>query len=139
MFIGAYPSSAGGGIRTTTFALVIIFIITYARGGRSMRLFNREIYESDLLKAVTVMFLALGFVFISTLIMMIIEPFSMMDILFDVTSAFVTVGLSLGITDELTVTSKIILMFLVFLGVVVVCIFVFIFCSVLCEVDCKYV
>ena len=127
MFIGASPSSAGGGIRTTTFALVIIFIITYARGGRSMRLFNREIYESDLLKAVTVMFLALGFVFISTLIMMIIEPFSMMDILFDVTSAFGTVGLSLGITGELTVTSKIILMFLMFVGRVGVITFLFIF------------
>src|SRR5699024_3309011 len=41
MFIGASPSSAGGGIRTTTFALVIIFIITFARGGKSVKIFNR--------------------------------------------------------------------------------------------------
>src|SRR5690625_1428932 len=50
MFIGASPSSAGGGIRTTTFALVIIFIVTYARGGKSIRIFRREVYEEDLLK-----------------------------------------------------------------------------------------
>src|SRR5699024_7857646 len=50
MFIGASPSSAGGGIRTTTFALVVIFIITYARGKGNIRLFNREVYEEDLLK-----------------------------------------------------------------------------------------
>src|SRR5699024_2812234 len=54
MFIGASPSSAGGGIRTTTFALVVIFIITYARGGKSIRLFRREVYDEDFLKAVTV-------------------------------------------------------------------------------------
>src|SRR5699024_496056 len=84
-------------------------------------------YESDLLKAVTVMFLALAFVFISTLVMMVLEPFSMMDILFDVTSAFGTVGLSLGITSELTMTSKIILMFLMFVGRVGVITFLFIF------------
>src|SRR5699024_85962 len=51
MFIGASPSSSGGGIRTTTFALVVIFIITYARGGKRVKLFNREIYDRDLLKA----------------------------------------------------------------------------------------
>src|SRR5690625_3588512 len=68
MFIGASPSSAGGGIRTTTFALVIVFIITYARGGKSIKLFNREIYDSDLMKAVTVMLMAFILVFTSILI-----------------------------------------------------------------------
>lgn len=129
MFIGASPSSAGGGIRTTTFALVIIFIITYARGGESIRIFNREIYEKDLLKAVTVTLMALVFVFISMIVIMIIEPFSMMQILFDVTSAFGTVGLSLGITPELTTASKIILMFLMFVGRVGVITFLFLFKS----------
>src|SRR5699024_9541184 len=55
MFIGASPSSAGGGIRTTTFALVLIFMITYARGGKRLKLFNRQIYDKDLMKAVTIM------------------------------------------------------------------------------------
>src|SRR5690625_3081596 len=116
MFIGASPSSAGGGIRTTTFALVIIFIITYARGGKKIKVFNREIYDEDLLKAVTVMIIAIALVFISLLIMSIIEPFSMTEILFESTSAFGTVGLTLGITSEITWFSKVILMILMFIG-----------------------
>jgi|SRR5690625_157897 len=116
MFIGASPSSAGGGIRTTTFALVVIFIITYARGGKKIRVFNREIYDEDLLKAVTVMILAIGFVFVSLLIISIIEPFTMTQLFLEVTSAFGTVGLSLGVTNELTWFSKVILMILMFIG-----------------------
>ncbi|HLQ72219.1 MAG TPA: TrkH family potassium uptake protein [Bacillota bacterium] len=127
MFIGASPSSAGGGIRTTTFALVVIFIITYARGGRSIRLFNREVYDEDLLKAVTVTLLAVAFIFVSVLTLSAIEPFSINQILFEVTSAFGTVGLSLGITSDLTLFSKCVLMFLMFVGRVGIITFLLIF------------
>src|SRR5699024_2263869 len=116
MFIGASPSSAGGGIRTTTFALVIIFLITFARGGNNIRLFRRGIHDEDLLKAVTVMLMAIIFIFASVLLLSILEPFSLSELLFEVTSAFGTVGLSLGITSKLTVVSKIILMMLMFIG-----------------------
>lgn len=127
MFIGASPSSAGGGIRTTTFALVVIFIITYARGGKKLKVFNREIYDSDLLKAVTVMVMALTLIFISILIMSIVEPYSLTAILVEVTSAFGTVGLTLGITSKLTVVSKLILMVLMFIGRIGVITFLFTF------------
>lgn len=127
MFIGASPSSAGGGIRTTTFALVVIFIITYARGGRSIRLFKREVYDEDLLKAVTVMLMAFIFVFTSLLALLIAEPFSTMELLFEVTSAFGTVGLSLGITEDLTSFSKVVLMMLMFIGRVGILTFLFTF------------
>ncbi|MGY0692178.1 TrkH family potassium uptake protein [Virgibacillus sp. FSP13] len=116
MFIGASPSSAGGGIRTTTFALVIIFIITFARGGNSIRLFKREIHDEDLLKAVTVMLMAIFFVYSSVVVMSVLEPYSLSQLLFEVTSAFGTVGLSLGITGDLTAFSKVILMILMFIG-----------------------
>lgn len=127
MFIGASPSSAGGGIRTTTFALVIIFIITYARGGKNIRIFHREVHEEDLMKAVTVTLMAFIVVSISILIISILEPFNLTEILFEVTSAFGTVGLSLGITSELTPYSKIILMILMFIGRVGIITFLFIF------------
>lgn len=116
MFIGASPSSAGGGIRTTTFALVVIFIITYARGGSSIRIFKREVYDEDLIKAVAVALMAIVIVFLSMMIMSIIEPFSLSQILYEVTSAFGTVGLSLGITSDLQPISKVILMLLMFIG-----------------------
>src|SRR5690625_638935 len=116
MFIGASPSSAGGGIRTTTFELVIIFLVTYARGGKKVKVFNREIYDEDLMKAVTVTIMAFIIVFTSLLILSIIEPYSISVLLFEATSAFGTVGLSLGITSELTTFSKILLMILMFIG-----------------------
>lgn len=127
MFIGASPSSAGGGIRTTTFALVLIFVITYARGGSSIRLFRREVHQEDLLKAVTVTLMAIAFVFSSILVMSILEPYPLSELLFEVTSAFGTVGLSLGITSELTMPSKFILMLLMFIGRVGIITFLFIF------------
>jgi Trk-type K+ transport system membrane component len=127
MFIGASPSSAGGGIRTTTFALVVIFIITYARGGESIRIFNREVHEEDLLKAVTVTLMAIIMVACSVLVISAMEPFSLTQILFEVTSAFGTVGLSLGITSDISTASKIILMLLMFIGRVGIITFLFMF------------
>ncbi|WP_156290501.1 TrkH family potassium uptake protein [Oceanobacillus salinisoli] len=129
MFIGASPSSAGGGIRTTTFALVVIYIITYARGKNNIRIFNREIYEEDLAKAVTVTLMAGFILFISILSISRLEPFSFMEVLFEVTSAFGTVGLSLGITADLSTTSKVILMILMFIGRIGILTFLLIFKS----------
>jgi Trk-type K+ transport system membrane component len=127
MFIGASPSSAGGGIRTTTFALVVIFIITYARGGSSIRIFRREVHEEDLLKAVTITLMAMLMVFVSVLFITTNEPFSFTEIMFEVTSAFGTVGLSLGITPQLSTITKIILMILMFIGRVGIITFLFLF------------
>lgn len=127
MFIGASPSSAGGGIRTTTFAIVLIFIVTYARGGQTIKIFKREIHNDDFIKAVTVTLMAVALVFISVLTLSVVESVSLIEILFEVTSAFGTVGLSLGITSELTVFSKCILMLLMFIGRVGVVTFLFMF------------
>jgi len=127
MFIGASPSSAGGGIRTTTFALVIIFIITYARGGKSIKIFNREIYNDDLMKAVTITLLAILMFTIGVFILSFIEPFPLTSLIFEVASAFGTVGLSQGITDELTTLSKIILMLFMFIGRIGLVTFIFTF------------
>ncbi|WP_337019858.1 TrkH family potassium uptake protein [Oceanobacillus massiliensis] len=127
MFIGASPSSAGGGIRTTTFALALIYVFTYIRGGSTIRIFNREIHEEDLAKAVSVTLVAFIIVFLSLLVMTIIEPFSLGQLLFEVASAFGTVGLSLGITGDLTTFSKILLMLLMFLGRVGIMTFLLIF------------
>lgn len=127
MFIGASPSSAGGGIRTTTFALVLIFLFTFIRGGRSVKIFHREVYEVDLNKAVTVTFFAIIVVFSSVIILSLLEPFSLDTLIFEVTSAFGTVGLSLGITDDLSAFSKIILMILMFIGRVGILTFLLVF------------
>ena len=68
MFIGASPSSVGGGIRTTTFAINILFLFHFARGKRSIKIFNREIHEDDISKALAVMFFAIILCFISIMV-----------------------------------------------------------------------
>lgn len=138
MFIGASPSSSGGGIRTTTFALVIIFILTYARGGKSLKIFHREVHDEDLQKAVVVMLLAIGLVFFAVLIMSLYEPFTLTEILFEVTSAFGTVGLSQGITSELSTLSKILIMLLMFLGRIGLITFILTFRNERKQVNVRY-
>lgn len=138
MFIGASPSSAGGGIRTTTFALVILFVVTYFRGESRVRIFNREIHQEDLSKAVVVILVAFSFMIASVLVISIVEDFSLIQILFEVTSAFGTVGLSLGITDQLSTLSKFVLMFLMFIGRVGIVTFLFIFKSKKTKANFQY-
>ena len=59
MFIGASPSSVGGGIRTTTIAIMVLFVWNFARGRRSIKVFEREIHPDDVLKASAVMVLGI--------------------------------------------------------------------------------
>ena len=117
MFIGSSPSSVGGGIRTTTFAIAILFLISYANGNEEIQVFKREIHLNDVFKSFVVIILALFMVLIATLMLLITEPqASIIQIIFEITSAFGTCGLSLGLTSDLTVLGKIIIMVLMFIG-----------------------
>lgn len=127
MFIGASPSSVGGGIRTTSFALVIIFLLTFARGQQTIRIFRREVHEEDLIKAVVVSIMAVITCFTGVIILTVLEPFSLTEIIFEITSAFGTTGLSLGITPELTGVSKFVLIALMFIGRIGILSFLFTF------------
>ncbi|WP_102027535.1 TrkH family potassium uptake protein [Salirhabdus sp. Marseille-P4669] len=127
MFIGASPSSVGGGIRTTTFVLVVLFIIHFARGRKNVTIFRREVHDEDLSKAVAVTLMALILCFVSVIIISIMEPFSLVSILFEVSSAFGTVGLSMGITPGLSTGSQFVLMTLMFIGRIGILTFLFTF------------
>ncbi len=116
MFIGASPSSVGGGIRTTTFALNILFIYHFSRGNSQIKVFGRELYEDDLFKSLAVTIIASILCFTSILILTITEPFSLISIVFEVCSAFGTSGLSMGITPDLSTIGKLIIIFLMFVG-----------------------
>ncbi|PLS17325.1 Ktr system potassium uptake protein D [Bacillus sp. M6-12] len=117
MFIGASPSSAGGGIRTTTFAVMLLTIYYYANGNRTIKVFKREIDEVDIIKSFVVFTTAILLCCVAVIILMNVEPdFSLMEIIFEVSSAFGTVGLSLGITPDLTTAGKVVIMMLMFIG-----------------------
>ena len=117
MFIGASPSSAGGGIRTTTFAVMLLTIYNYAIGNRAIKIFKREIDVEDIIKSFIVFTTAMILCSVSVIILACIEfDFSLMEIIFEVSSAFGTVGLSLGITPELSTGGKFVIMILMFIG-----------------------
>ena len=116
MFIGASPSSVGGGIRTTTFALNLLFLFHFARGNKSIKIFKRELHEEDLMKSVVVTMMAVLICLLAVIVLSISEPFSLIEILFEVCSAFGTTGLSMGITPELSILGKVVIMIIMFIG-----------------------
>lgn len=118
MFIGSSPSSVGGGIRTTTFAILILFLINYSNGRNSIKVFNKEIDPIDINRSFAVMVLATLICFIGLLLILSFEngKYGLLEIFFEVMSAFGTCGLSLGITADLSDLSKGVIMILMFIG-----------------------
>ncbi|WP_394218709.1 TrkH family potassium uptake protein [Halobacillus trueperi] len=127
MFIGASPSSVGGGIRTTTFAISVLSVIAYARGKSHVRVFRREIDPDDIFRSFIVINTAIAITGIAVILLNYFEPqFSLMQILFEACSAFGTTGLSMGITPDLHAAGKIIIITLMFIGRIGIFSFLFI-------------
>ncbi len=116
MFIGASPSSVGGGIRTTTFALNLLALFHFARGNKSIKIFKRELHQADINKSLMVTMMAFILVFGATFLLTLSEQNTLLQNLFEVCSAFGTTGLSLGVTSELSVFGKCIIMMVMFIG-----------------------
>jgi trk system potassium uptake protein len=116
MFIGASPGGTGGGIKTTTFAVVTAGAFSSLRGRNQVVLFKKRLPDGVFSRALTVMLAAIVLVICSTIGIMIFEKCSLTEALFEVTSAFGTVGLSAGITFGLEVPSKVILILCMYIG-----------------------
>jgi potassium uptake TrkH family protein len=126
MFIGASPSSVGGGIRTTTFAIVILTIIAFSRGKKSVKIFRRELDPEDIIKSFVVISVAIFICGSAVILLAAFEPFPLLAIVFEVTSAFGTTGLSMGITPNLSPIGKEIIIILMFIGRIGIFSFLFI-------------
>ena len=117
MFIGASPASIGGGLKTTTFFLNIALIYTiFKKQNQEVTLFQRKINNDIFLTAAFLFFSRAGFIFLFTMVLFYNETIDLLKILFEVVSAFSTVGLSTGITSSLSVSSKYIIVFTMFIG-----------------------
>ncbi|MGG6310137.1 TrkH family potassium uptake protein [Paenibacillus macerans] len=116
MFIGASPSSTGGGIKTTTFTILVGAVISMIRGRSDLVLFRYRLAQERIFKAVTITMLALFLVIAVAMVLSTTEDASFLTILFETTSAFGTVGLSMGLTGKLTLVGKIIISFTMFAG-----------------------
>ncbi len=116
MFIGASPGSTGGGIKTTTF-FSLIQGIKSAATNRSEKAFRYALPRDAFRKAAVITLLALGVVVTGTYLMTVFEPhLDLRDIVFEIVSAFGTVGLSTGITPDLTVASKLLSILIMYIG-----------------------
>ncbi|MEL0538368.1 TrkH family potassium uptake protein [Staphylococcus debuckii] len=120
MFIGSSPSSVGGGIRTTTFAILILFILNFRNETNSttIKVFNREIQPSDIQKTFTVFGVATILTSVAIILTSAFEgtKLTFLQVFFEIMSAFGTCGLSLGASSDGNDLTKIILMLLMFIG-----------------------
>jgi len=116
MFIGASPGGTGGGIKTSTFAIILMNIRYTIKGREGVTIFDRCLELSTIKKAYLIFTASIFLIFLSTFLLSITEKFGLINIIFEVTSAFGTVGLSTGITPDLSYLGKLIIMFTMFSG-----------------------
>jgi trk system potassium uptake protein TrkH len=116
MFVGASPGGTGGGIKTTTFTLICATILATLKNQKNTDLFERKIPAETVRRAFVIFFLSSGVVALGVFLLNGTETFSLMQLSFEVFSAFGTVGLSMGITPYLSDIGKIIIITVMFIG-----------------------
>lgn len=116
MFIGGSPGSTAGGIKTTTFVVLLLCALNSARRYGSITVFKRKLDQNTVAQASSIATVYAAGVFIAAMIICALEPYSFTQIVFEIVSAVATVGLSTGITPNLCAASQILLMVLMFAG-----------------------
>ncbi|MDP9643326.1 potassium uptake TrkH family protein [Actinopolyspora lacussalsi] len=116
MFVGGGSAGTAGGIKVTTFALLAFVIFTEVRGEAQVHVLGRKLPVGLQRQALTVVLVAVGMVFTATLLLLVITPFELDVTLFESISAFGTVGLSTGITEQLPRAGELVLIVLMFTG-----------------------
>ena len=117
MLIGGAPGSTAGGIKTVTFAVLIITMISSISNNKFVNVFRREISDETIKQSTAVLISALIIISCTTMVLSALNPqIAFIDMMFEVISALATCGYSLGITAGLTVTSKAILIIIMYIG-----------------------
>ena len=117
MFVGASSGSTGGGIKTSTFGVIFAFLKSKITARDSVNIFFRTLPADLIMRAFTVVTLSFSIIFLSSFALSVVQPeFSMKEVVFEVFSAFGTVGLSLGITPRLNTGAKIVILLIMYIG-----------------------
>jgi len=121
MFIGASPGSTGGGIKTATLAILVATFFSMIRNKNEVCIFGRTIPRTVVRRAIVIFLLSSAWIVVTTFILSIIESDiigagNFLNILFETTSAFSTVGLSTGITSSLSVAGRLLICLTIFIG-----------------------
>ncbi len=116
-YVGGSSGSTAGGIKTTTIAVIVLHAVSTMRGNTYPSAFGRRISDPAVKKAITVAFTNLSLALVGAAIIMALQPFlGMSDVLFETFSAMGTVGMTTGITRELCMSSKYVIIILMYLG-----------------------
>jgi trk system potassium uptake protein TrkH len=116
MFIGAGSASTGSGIKLTTFIVIVMAVVTFSRGRNETVVFERTIKHQMILRSLAIVIISLFAIFLTILALSITENAPFIMIIFEAFSAFGTVGLSMGLTGELSDAGKLIIIVLMFIG-----------------------
>lgn len=116
MYIGASPGSTGGGIKTTTFGVLLTVVLNTLRARDRVVFFGRTIGQNSIRKVLAVVILSAFFIILTVYGILLTDSFPFFKILFETVSAFGTVGLSLGITRYLSILGKLFIIILMYVG-----------------------
>jgi trk system potassium uptake protein TrkH len=116
MFVGGAAGSTAGGIKVNTFGMLVATIWSTIRGKEHAGAFGREFANQQIHRALALVMLALTLIFIVVFVLTVTEEFGFLNLLFETVSAFGTVGLSTGITPDLSVAGRLIITAVMFIG-----------------------
>lgn len=117
MFIGGSPGSTAGGLKTTTFGVLILTVISILKGREDTEVFERRFSKETVYKAIALFSIGMILVIIVTMVLSVTESNqSFINLLYEATSAFGTVGLTTGVTQELSSIGKVVIMITMYFG-----------------------
>lgn len=116
MFIGGSPAGTAGGIKTVTFAIMLLMVYNIYHGRKELIVFRRRIKKRLIIRSFSIIAIAVAIVFTGVFALSISENKPFIDLMFEVFSAFATVGLSASVTPSLSAFGKIVIIILMFIG-----------------------
>jgi len=118
MFIGASPASTGGGIKTTTFGVLLLTVLALVRGKEDVEVYQKRLSQEVVYKSLAVALMSLSLVVVVTMVLSFTEVHhaTFLQVMFETVSAFGTVGLSTGITPQLTMVGRLLIIMTMFAG-----------------------
>ena len=116
MFIGASPGSTGGGIKTTTFGVIVFYVVGVVKGRDDIEVANRRLSWEALNRALAILVISVSYVSIITLLILVFDDLGFAETIFEVVSAFATVGLSMNTTAEMNTFSRILITVTMLIG-----------------------